>query len=78
MLDHGGARSPSQMARELNTPVSTLTYHARVLVARGALRLVGTEPVGGSIKHHYVLGRLVHRNRDLVESFLAAHEPASS
>jgi hypothetical protein len=35
--------------------LSLLDYHVKELVKLGALRLAGTEPVRGTLKHYYVI-----------------------
>jgi DNA-binding transcriptional ArsR family regulator len=47
-------RSPSELAEHLDLPLSNLSYHVRVLVSRGAVRLVRTAPVRGSTQHFYL------------------------
>jgi len=47
-------RSPSDLAESLEQPVSAVSYHVRVLVSRGALRLVRTAPSRGSEQHFYL------------------------
>jgi DNA-binding transcriptional ArsR family regulator len=47
-------RSPSELAESLDLPLSNLSYHVRVLVSRGAVRLVRTAPVRGSTQHFYL------------------------
>jgi DNA-binding transcriptional ArsR family regulator len=47
-------RSPSQLAKSLDSPLPSLSYHMRVLADRGAVRLVKTVPVRGSRQHFYL------------------------
>jgi hypothetical protein len=62
--------SPVELAEEMNDNLNNVGYHVRQLHRREALRLVGTEPVLGALKHYYVPGRLIHRNRALVMTVL--------
>lgn len=48
-----GRLSPRELAEGLAEPLSTVSYHVRVLTACGALELVGTRPVRGSTQHFY-------------------------
>jgi DNA-binding transcriptional ArsR family regulator len=45
--------SPRQISDELRQPLSNISYHVRVLAACGAVTLVDTEPVRGSMQHFY-------------------------
>jgi DNA-binding transcriptional ArsR family regulator len=45
--------SPSEMAKLFREPLSTVGYHANVLVERGGIVLVKTEPVRGAVEHFY-------------------------
>jgi hypothetical protein len=51
--------SPRGLANELDMPLSNVSYHARVLVARDLFRLVDLQPVRGSIQHFYEATDLV-------------------
>lgn len=64
-------RSPTDLAEEISEPLSNVGYHVRLLEQYGALRLAGTEPVLGALKHYYVSGPLIQRSRKLVEAILA-------
>src|ERR1700760_3336719 len=45
--------SPRQISDELREPLSNISYHVRVLADCGAVTLVDTEPVRGSMQHFY-------------------------
>ncbi len=45
--------SPRRLARELREPLSNVSYHVRILADCGAVELVDTEPVRGSMQHFY-------------------------
>jgi DNA-binding transcriptional ArsR family regulator len=45
--------SPRQISDELREPLSNVSYHVRVLADCGAVTLVDTEPVRGSVQHFY-------------------------
>ena len=45
--------SPRQISDELHQPLSNVSYHVRVLADYGAVSLVDTEPVRGSMQHFY-------------------------
>jgi DNA-binding transcriptional ArsR family regulator len=65
-------RSPSELADEIGAALGNIGYHVRYMEKYEALRLVGTEPVLGSLKHLYVPGILVIKNREFVDKILAA------
>jgi DNA-binding transcriptional ArsR family regulator len=46
--------SPRQISNELREPLSNVSYHVRVLADCGAIALVDTEPVRGSMQHFYL------------------------
>ena len=50
----GREASPSDLAKELDRPLSDVSYHVRVLIDCGVLELVRTQPVRGSVEHFYV------------------------
>ena len=52
-LADGEARSPRELATALRQPLSNVSYHVRVLADRGAVALVETKPVRGSVQHFY-------------------------
>jgi DNA-binding transcriptional ArsR family regulator len=45
--------SPRQISDELHEPLSNISYHVRVLADCGAVTLVDTTPVRGSMQHFY-------------------------
>jgi hypothetical protein len=46
--------SPRRLAEELHEPLSNVSYHVRMVLADcGAVALVDTEPVRGSMQHFY-------------------------
>lgn len=45
--------SPSQVAREIEEPLSNVSYHFKILVQCEAVELVRTEPVRGALEHFY-------------------------
>ena len=48
--------SPKILSDDMDdATVSTVAYHVRVLVSAGALKLVRTEPLRGSVEHFYKL-----------------------
>lgn len=49
----GKAVSPRELSFALRHPLSNVSYHVRVLADRGAVTLVDTKPVRGSIQHFY-------------------------
>jgi DNA-binding transcriptional ArsR family regulator len=51
---HRQAISPSEFARSHGQTVSSVAQHFKKLAAYGAIELVRTEPVRGSVKHMYV------------------------
>jgi DNA-binding transcriptional ArsR family regulator len=52
MTDRGEA-SPVALAREFDTPLATVSHHARVLRDLGYIELVRTEPRRGAVEHFY-------------------------
>jgi DNA-binding transcriptional ArsR family regulator len=49
----GRVSSPSEVAGELDEPVSNVSYHFKILAQNGAIELVKTEPRRGAIEHFY-------------------------
>ncbi len=47
------AVSPREIANALGLPLSSVSYHMRVLAERAAIALVRTKPVRGSTQHFY-------------------------
>lgn len=51
--DSGTSQSPKDLAEALDMPLSNVAYHCRVLAEAGAIELVETKQVRGSIRHFY-------------------------
>jgi len=51
--DHDNPQSASKMARELEEPLGTTAYHARVLCNVAALKETGEQQVRGAIERFY-------------------------
>jgi DNA-binding transcriptional ArsR family regulator len=45
--------SPSEIANELDAPLTHVSYHVRQLAALGLIKLVRTTPRRGAVEHHY-------------------------
>lgn len=45
--------SPRELSLALQQPLSNVSYHVRVLADHGAVTLVETKPVRGSVQHFY-------------------------
>jgi predicted ArsR family transcriptional regulator len=54
LLDTGTA-TPSDIARALRLPLTTVSYHVRFLADRGIVRLAGKTQRRGAVAHHYQL-----------------------
>ena len=52
MLDDRVA-SPSEIATELEAPLTHVSYHVRQLASLGLIKLVRTTPRRGAVEHHY-------------------------
>ncbi|MEX2108924.1 MAG: helix-turn-helix domain-containing protein [Solirubrobacterales bacterium] len=52
-MSDGQAASPRELAERLDQPLSNLSYHVRVLVNSGALKLVRKQQVRGTMQHFY-------------------------
>ena len=52
-MDEDEAISPRELSRQLEEPLSNVSYHVRVLVDCSAVTLVDTQPVRGSMQHFY-------------------------
>jgi DNA-binding transcriptional ArsR family regulator len=52
MLDDRIA-SPSEIASELEAPLTHVSYHVRQLASLGLIKLVRTTPRRGAVEHHY-------------------------
>jgi DNA-binding transcriptional ArsR family regulator len=59
VIEGGEPISPKELAESLKTPLSNLSYHARVLVECDMLDLVDTRPRRGSIQHFYEASELI-------------------
>jgi DNA-binding transcriptional ArsR family regulator len=53
IADRGKARSPTQIAEQLDLPVNMVAYHAGVLRKLEAVELAGEGQVQGAIEHFY-------------------------
>lgn len=49
----GDAISPGKLAERMNVPLSTVSYHVRILDRCGALELVEEKAVRGAVEHFY-------------------------
>src|SRR5215211_7462044 len=45
--------SPTEIANEIEVPLSHVSYHVRVLDELGMIEIVEEEPVRGAVKHFY-------------------------
>ena len=45
--------SPSEIATELDAPLTHVSYHVRQLAGLGLIKLVRTTPRRGAVEHHY-------------------------
>jgi DNA-binding transcriptional ArsR family regulator len=52
-MDQVDEMSPRELSRSLDQPLSNVSYHVRVLADCGAVSLVDTQPVRGSMQHFY-------------------------
>jgi DNA-binding transcriptional ArsR family regulator len=73
-LDGREAVSPTEVARTLGAPLSSVSYHFRVLAESGALDIAREQPVRGSIKHFYRANAAV-AEMPMVAEILAATSP---
>lgn len=48
-----GVASPSRIARDLDEPLGTVSYHVKILLEQDAIELVETRPVRGAVEHFY-------------------------
>ena len=53
MFEEDAPSSPGRLAQVLKVHLSNVSYHVRVLAECGAVQLVDTEPVRGSMQHFY-------------------------
>lgn len=67
-VDSPRAISPSQMAETLEQNLAALSYHVRMLVELGALKLETTRPKRGAIEHFYVSTPLGKQAIDLLRT----------
>lgn len=49
----GDEASPAELAKRLSVPLTTVSYHVRVLAHYEALKLVRTKSVRGAVEHFY-------------------------
>ena len=52
-FEGGETISPVELAKRLTVPLTTVSYHVRILAQYGALKLVGTKPARGAVEHFY-------------------------
>ncbi len=52
-LDGEEAASPAELSKRLAVPLTTVSYHVRILADRGTLKLVRTRSVRGAVEHFY-------------------------
>jgi DNA-binding transcriptional ArsR family regulator len=52
-FDGEEAISPAELAERLAAPLTTVSYHVRILAGYRALKLVRTKPVRGAVEHFY-------------------------
>lgn len=62
-----GESCPGELAKRLDVPLDKVSYHFKVLARGGAVKLVRTEEVGGSMKHVYRSSLKSHWARELLE-----------
>jgi DNA-binding transcriptional ArsR family regulator len=48
-----GGLSPKELADELHQGLGNVSYHVRVLLKTGVIKLVTTKPRRGAIEHYY-------------------------
>jgi len=53
MIEEDGEISPRDLSLTLEEPLSKLSYHVRILACCGAIELVRTDQVRGSMQHFY-------------------------
>jgi DNA-binding transcriptional ArsR family regulator len=46
-------QSPNEMSKALGEPLTNVSYHVRMLLDRGLVELVETEPRRGALEHYY-------------------------
>jgi hypothetical protein len=47
--------SPSDLARQLDEKLGTVSYHVGIMLRLGALEEAGTKQVRGALEHFYVI-----------------------
>ncbi len=52
-LDGKEAVSPVELADRIAVPLTTVSYHVRILAGYRALKLVRTKPARGAVEHFY-------------------------
>jgi DNA-binding transcriptional ArsR family regulator len=75
LLGDDGATSPTQAARRLDSPLSHVSYHFRMLARARALEKTGERPVRGSVQHFYRVNPAVSE-MPMVTEVLAATDDA--
>lgn len=50
---HEGSRSPSELAEQMNLPMSTVEHHIKELLASESIELARVEPVRNTTEHFY-------------------------
>jgi DNA-binding transcriptional ArsR family regulator len=45
--------SPIELANRIDVPLTTVSYHVRILAGQRALKLVRTRPARGAVEHFY-------------------------
>lgn len=59
IASQAGDVTPTACANEFGSPLPMVSYHVRVLADCGALTLITTKPVRGSLQHFYKLSPAV-------------------
>jgi DNA-binding transcriptional ArsR family regulator len=78
----GEATSPGKLSERIDEPLSTVSYHVRVLNRCGALHQVRKQPVRGAVEHFYRTAIEAEWARDALnesrqEDGDGAHPPSS-
>lgn len=47
------AKSPNDLSKKLGEPLTNVSYHVRMLLDKGLILLVETEPRRGALEHYY-------------------------
>ena len=53
LVQSGAAHSPTQLARQAQEPLANISYHTRVLLKLGCVKLVRRVPRRGAVEHYY-------------------------